>query len=60
MLNKKGLELSISLLVKVVLALILLLLLIFLINKYGGEFFRIIGQQMKNAVSSLTDLEFLK
>tara|TARA_Y100000310_G_C20554250_1_gene749724 strand:- start:635 stop:817 length:183 start_codon:yes stop_codon:yes gene_type:complete len=60
MFNKKGVELSVNLMIKLIIGLMILLLLLFVLMKYGGGFFQTIGAQLSNANSSLADLEIFK
>ena len=60
MFNKKGVELSTSLLIKIIIGLLVLVVLLLILMAIGGKSFGAIGQQLSNAIESLTGLEFFE
>ncbi|GEM_PF-2891106 len=58
--HKKGMELSIGVLIKLILGLLVLVVLILILMGIGGQSFSAISTQMKNAIASLTNLELFK
>tara|TARA_Y100000310_G_C20409949_1_gene681452 strand:- start:130 stop:309 length:180 start_codon:yes stop_codon:yes gene_type:complete len=58
--NKRGTELSVNLLIKILLVLLVLVVLMLIFLSIGGEGFSGLRQQMSNAIASLTGLELFK